>query len=255
MPRSRGARGLAIALSLAAASCLSQTDSIRERAREEMQLTEAELEDFMARPPHFDHHGLHELKLSDGNICIADSTKHDLKIISPDALYLRTIGSNGTELGQFHYPRGLAEGIITRTSIAVDGRPSTYTVPVLYVADYGNSRVQMLRLSDGEPVSSFGRQGAGESELDHPEGLFLHEQRLYVVDRGNHRILVLDHELRRVFSFGEYGVSNGQFDHPTHVSVYDNRLWVSHRDAAVRVQSFDLNGQWLETIRGSGGPG
>ena len=47
-----------------------------------MQLTEAELEDFMARPPHFDHHGLHELKLSDGNICIADSTKHDLKIIT-----------------------------------------------------------------------------------------------------------------------------------------------------------------------------
>ena len=88
---SRAARSLALALSLAAAYCLSQTDSARQRAREEMQLTEAELEDFMARPPHFDHHGLHELKLSDGNICIADSTKHDLKIISPDALYLLSL--------------------------------------------------------------------------------------------------------------------------------------------------------------------
>ena len=215
---------------------------------------EPELEDFMARPRHFDHHGLHELKLSDGNICIADSTKHDLKITSPDALFLRTIGSNGTELGQFHYPRGLAEGTVTRTSINLDGSPSTYEVPVLYVADYGNNRVQMLRLSDGEFMSSFGSLGSGANELDGPEGLFLHDQRLYVVDRGNHRIVVLDHELTRLFEFGGYGLSNGQLDHPAHVSVYDKRLWVSDRDASVRVQSFDFNGTWIETIKSSGGP-
>ena len=42
---------------------------------------------------------------------------------------------------------------VNRTRIEVDGSPSTYSVPVLYVADYGNSRVQMLRLSDGHAIA------------------------------------------------------------------------------------------------------
>tara|TARA_B110001452_G_scaffold84764_1_gene69259 strand:+ start:259 stop:1014 length:756 start_codon:yes stop_codon:yes gene_type:complete len=231
------------------AAGISRGDSFRKKAREMMNLTEPQLDDLMARPSHYDEHGMHQLELKDGTICIADSLKHDLKIIYPSAILQRTLGGSGTAPGLFRYPRGLAEGIVNRTRIEVDGSPSTYSVPVLYVADYGNSRVQMLRLSDGEPMTIYG----SGSELSNPEGLYMHEDRLYVVDRGNHRIVVLNHELHYLFHFGEYGLRNGQFDNPAHVSVYNDLIWVSDRDAAVRIQNFHLNGTWFETLRSTGG--
>ena len=249
-----GARALVALVLLAGgaipAAGISRGDSFRKKAREMMNLTEPQLDDLIARPPHYDEHGMHEIALNDGTICIADTLKHNLKIIYPSALLQRTLGGNGTMPGLFRYPRGLAEGIVNRTRIEVDGRPSTYSVPVLYVADYGNSRVQMLRLSDGDPMSIYGSGG----ELSNPEGLYMHEDRLYVVDRGNHRIVTLNHELHYLFHFGEYGLRNGQFDYPAHVSVYNDLIWVSDRDAAVRIQNFHLNGTWFETMRSTGGP-
>ncbi len=143
---------------------------------------------------------------------------------------------------------------VNRTRVEVDGSSLTYAVPVVYVADHGNSRVQMMRLSDGTHMKSFGSLGPGYNELDHPEGLFLHEEKLYVVDRGNHRIVVLDPELEWLFEFGSYGLGHGQFDYPVHVSVYKGSIWVSDRDAAVRVQNFHMNGTFLKSMRSGGGP-
>ena len=75
-----------------------------------MNLTEPRLDDLMARPSHYDEHGLHQLPLKDGTICIADSLKHDLKIIYPSAILQRTLKAAARRRGSS--APSLAEGIV-----------------------------------------------------------------------------------------------------------------------------------------------
>jgi len=113
---------------------------------------------------------------------------------------LWTLGSYGTETGQFIYP--------TDVVYLPDGR--------LLVAEYGgHDRIQAFS-SDRRFMYAFGRGGTGDGEFLRPQAIVYDAARdeLYVAHAGNHRIQVFtsDGEFRR--SLGAPGAGIGQFRYP-----------------------------------------
>ena len=88
--------------------------------------------------------------------------------------YISTIGRSGQGAGQFLQPAGL--------DLDHQG--------LLYVADSGNNRVQVVD-SEGNFVSEYGVRGWRTGEFDNPTDVAINFQRtelLYVADTDNHRI-------------------------------------------------------------------
>ena len=88
--------------------------------------------------------------------------------------YVNTLGSSGQGAGQFLKPAGLD----------LDHRG------LLYVADSGNNRVQVID-SEGNFVSEYGLRGWRTGEFDNPTDVAINFQRtelLYVADTDNNRI-------------------------------------------------------------------
>lgn len=67
---------------------------------------------------------------------------------------------------------------------------------------------------------------------------------LFVVEAGNHRVSVLDHEGKRIRTIGEYGGGQHQFQAPTAVSVDQNEVFVADSGAS-RIAVFATDGRWL----------
>ena len=136
----------------------------------------------------------------DGALVVADTHEHRLVAFSPEGRELWTLGSYGTETGQFIYP--------TDVVYLPDGR--------LLVAEYGgHDRIQAFS-SDRRFMYAFGRGGTGDGEFLRPQAIVYDAARdeLYVADAGNHRIQVFtsDGEFRR--SLGAPGAGIGQFRYP-----------------------------------------
>ena len=117
------------------------------------------------------------LRLPDGDVLVADAGGCRLQVCSANGELRRVLRcGRGHEL---NYPAGLC--------LAADGTS-------VYVADRGNCRVQLLRLSDGQSLASSGDgavEAAGEELLNYPWGVALHNGRVYVTDmRG--RLVALD---------------------------------------------------------------
>lgn len=88
-----------------------------------------------------------------------------------------TIGGAGNGDGQFNYPFG----------IAIKG-------DLLYVADYGNHRIQKLT-AKGEFLHQFGQKGSGQGQFNGPSAIIVDSKnRLIVSDYYNHRIQMFDQE-------------------------------------------------------------
>jgi len=81
-------------------------------------------------------------------------------------------GTQGTEIGQFSGPLG----------VAVDSSES------VYVADTGNHRIQKFD-SNGNFLTKWGHEGSAEGQFENPYGIAVDSSgNVYVVDSGNNRI-------------------------------------------------------------------
>merc|ERR1712027_237652 len=85
---------------------------------------------------------------------VSDSNNHRLQIFDVNGKVLTTFGSEGTEEGQFKFPRG----------VAVDEQG------FIFVADSGNNRIQIFN-PDGTFLRAFGRWGQNDGEFKGLEGI------------------------------------------------------------------------------------
>jgi sugar lactone lactonase YvrE len=147
-------------------------------------------------------------------------------------------GSPGSGSGQFNQPHG----------VAVDSSGN------VYVADYGNSRIQKFDSSGGY-LTKWGGQGSGNGQFNYPSSVATDSSgNVYVADSENHRIQKFDSNGGYLTKWGTRGNSSGQFitamsvavDSSGNVYVAD---WGNHR-----IQKFDSNGRFL-TQWGSPGSG
>ncbi len=120
-----------------------------------------------------------------------------------------------------------------------------------FIADTGRNQVVQFNEKD-EFVRAFGNP----DEL-HPAGVAVDEQRLFIVNRLEHRVEIYDrYTTKRVETFGEFGPRDGEFNIPTSILRDDNgHLYVT--DAAnFRIQEFDAEYNFVQSYGFLGdGPG
>jgi DNA-binding beta-propeller fold protein YncE len=175
----------------------------------------------------------------DGNLLVADSHYHTVRVYSPDGTELKSFGIGGTGPGQFGY-----------VSDCVQDADGFY-----YVSEFGQTdRITKVDL-DGKFVRTWGKNGVEPGEFQRVRALaFGPDGNLYAADACNHRIQVFtkDGELVRVI--GGPGAGPGQFSYPYDIAFGpDGEFYVSERGNQ-RVQKFDRDGNSVG-VWGTGGRG
>ena len=124
----------------------------------------------------------------EGNVYIGDFSNDRILKFTEDGELLDTIGSSGTEPGEFQGPAGVR---ISPTS----GN--------LFVTDQFNNRVQILT-PEGESLLVFGEQGVAPGQFNQPIGVEVdEEENIFVADSINSRVQVFDSEGNLLTTYGE----------------------------------------------------
>jgi DNA-binding beta-propeller fold protein YncE len=156
------------------------------------------------------------------------------------------IGGYGSKIGQFRLPKGIHEEYIANL-----GR-------TLFVADYGNNRVQAISSDRKDQSYTFGEQGSDPGQFNGPVSVAISRgagtgsisdsqiQRIYVTDSKNNRIQKFDIDGNFILSWGESGGGPGQFDTPTGIDIdYAGRIYVVD-SGNNRIQVFDTLGNFIQ---------
>ena len=150
---------------------------------------------------------------SSGHIVVTETDGHSITVIKGNERK-QLLNLKGTNNGLFKYPSGIA--------ITSDG--------YMLVTDY--HRLQKVSFDGEIKDDTFGSDmpGTDKKAFNQPGGIAIHPHTglVYVADRINHRIMVLNSDLSYNDSFGEKGSSIRQFDWPTDVTFdNDGYLYVS----------------------------
>ena len=159
-------------------------------------------------------HGIHVD--ADGNVWVTDSqgtedgTKgHQVIKFSPEGEVLLTLGQagvTGSEPGQFNEPCD----VITAPNgdiFVSDGHSGQNANP----AEGSTGRI--IKFSpEGEYIMEWGQIGDAQGEFRTPHGMAFDSQgRLFVADRGNHRIQIFDQEGNHLDSYYQFSRISGLF--------------------------------------------
>jgi len=88
-----------------------------------------------------------------------------------------------------------------------------------------------------------------DSTLALPSDVAVLDGKIYVVDGGNHRVVVFDMQGRYLFKFGGKGSENGQMNYPVGISASaDNRVFVAD-SGNYRVQVFTARGHFQSAFK------
>lgn len=124
----------------------------------------------------------------EGNVYVGDFSNDRILKFTAEGEQIGSIGTSGTEPGQFQGPAGI------RIS-PVSGN--------FFVSDQFNNRIQVIS-PEGEPLLTFGEQGIGPGQFNQPIGIEVdEEENIYVADSINSRVQVFDREGNFLSEFGE----------------------------------------------------
>ena len=162
-----------------------------------------------------------------GEIIVAEYSGHCISIFSPSGEKIRTFGSWGSAQGQFNEPRG----------VAVDGDGD------ILVADESNHRIQKFT-GDGKFLTAVGWFGRKQLEFRHPNSVAVNHRnrKVYVCDKLNYQLQILNADLTFSSSFGSCGSGDGQFDYPWDVAL----------DCAGNVYVADYGGHCIQVFTSDG---
>jgi sugar lactone lactonase YvrE len=159
--------------------------------------------------------------------------------------FVNAWGTEGSGNGQFDNPTGVAIG-------------PTGTV---YVADYGNERIQVFNSSGvyQSTIGTTGSEGTSNTQFDDPIGVAVGPTgTVYVADTGNDRIQIFNSSgnYESTMGTGSGGTSNTQFAVPRGVAVGgpSGDIYVSDTGNE-RVQVFNSSGVYQSTIGTTGSIG
>jgi DNA-binding beta-propeller fold protein YncE len=148
----------------------------------------------------------------DGNVWVSDAEDR-FHIISSDATSHEVWGQRGSGPGQFEF-RGNDAAVIREygdVAFAADG--------TIYVADTGNSRIQVFS-PDRAFLTQWGSKGTEDGKLLAPNAITVApDGTIYVSDEGRDDIQQFDRNGRFLRVIGRYGLDDGQFSTPAGVAV------------------------------------
>jgi len=138
--------------------------------------------------------------------------RHRIYIFNPDGTLVRWFGEKGTGAKELMFP----------THLAIDGKGR------IWVADVTGVKVFE---ADGTYLFRLGAEGDAGTSL--PGGLAYANDKMYVTDVTNHRVIVLDVSGDApVFrdQFGELGFGKGQLRYPGGIAASDSRIYIANRE-------------------------
>lgn len=149
-----------------------------------------------------------------GELYVADTYAHDIKVFDPQGRLLRVLGRRGEGVGEFNFPTHMA-----------------FAGGALYVTDTLNSRVQVYDTAKGVWSRRFGSRGLFLGDLVRPKGVSVDsEGNVYVVESYHDSLLVFSPQGEFLLPIGGIGTAVGRFYLPAGV-------WV---DARNRVHVADM---------------
>jgi DNA-binding beta-propeller fold protein YncE len=170
---------------------------------------------------------------ADGRLFVSD--------LASDRVFVFSDGRNIGALGQ--------EGkFISVSGIAIDDERK-----LIYVCDSNKHNVFVYSLEDYSELRTLGERGHDEGNFNFPTNIALDSSgNLYVVDTGNFRVQIFDHEGNLVRTFGQLGDLPGTFTRPKGIALdSEDNIYVV--DAAFQnVQIWNKEGQYLMAF-GEGG--
>lgn len=139
----------------------------------------------------------------DGDVIIADSGNHRIRVLSSAGGLKASIGSYGSSLGRLNDPTAVALGPDDR----------------IYVADTKNNRVQVFE-RNGAFVRSWGTSGTLDGQMRQPKGICVSAAgSVYVSDSLNGRVQVFTPTGAFLEKWGSRGGSYTQFESPAGIAV------------------------------------
>lgn len=115
------------------------------------------------------------------------------QIFDVNGKVLSTVGGEGSDDGQFKFPRYVIKWIIATEHEHIQSLSRGVAVDdqgYIFVADSGNNRIQIFN-PDGSFLKTFGSWGSGDSEFKGLEGVaIMSNGNILVCDRENHRVQV-----------------------------------------------------------------
>ena len=168
------------------------------------------------------------------DIVVAEQGANRITILNKEGKKVKSFGTYGTKEGQFTNLYGVA--------ISQDGH-------ILVTDDH---RLQKLTF-EGDYVKSVGsnKTGNGRLKFNTPSGITVHPTtgQIFIADRWNHRIQVLNKDLTYSHSFGKKGSSPEQFNDPRDVA-FDNEGYLYVADYSIK--KFTSTGQYISTFSSCG---
>lgn len=124
----------------------------------------------------------------------------------------------------------------------------------LYVADTGNSTIQIFKTSDNSYLGKIGGPGSGNGQFAAPSDLVFNNDgsKLYVADTGNSRVQIFNGSNNAYL--GQFGsrscssdgpVTDGKFCYPTALAVDSADNILVGDNTNYRVQKFDTSNNFI----------
>ena len=165
-----------------------------------------------------------------------------------------TIQTKQGKKSYFHLDVGKGKTKTTPRGVAITPKE------LFYVSD-DSIRIHKISM-DGYmyiySVKSVGEEGNGPLQFNVPNGITISPvtEQVYIADRDNHRIQVLNPDLTFSHSFGSKGSANGQFLYPRNIAIDSQGfVYVTDYDNH-RIQKFSPNGKFVGQFGTKGsGPG
>jgi len=167
-------------------------------------------------------------------IYVTDTNNQRVQVFDLGGSPVFKFGEQGEKPGQFEFPYG------------IDGDSQGN----VYVADLYNGCVS-VHDAKGKFIRYFAEKDPGEKIIDTPGGLRIIDNKVYVTDINQSKVLIFDLEGKKLQEIGKMGQNPGEFRAPNAVTADgDGNIYVVD-SGNQRVQVFDSAGKFLRIINGS----
>ena len=177
------------------------------------------------------NHPSHLAFAATGEMVVCEWNANCMTVFDKSYARLRSFGNTGPKESRLEEPLGVA--------ISADN--------TVFVASCHCVKKFTL---EGKFLASVGSQGSGPQHFDTPFAIVYNttNDRVYVCDTVNNRVMILNHDLTFHGSFGSKGREEGYFHMPEGISVDSKGSVVVADHLNNRIQVFDANGHYLSSI-------
>jgi tripartite motif-containing protein 71 len=156
---------------------------------------------------------------------------------APNFAFKIELGSNGDNHGQFNFP----------FFVASDKQGN------IYISDCDNHRIQVFD-QNGQWKQCIGSFGSKNGEFNYPKGIVVNSENHIIIVDDSHRMQIFNENMQFIKSFGSLTECNGLLKYPNGIAVDFNDNIIITSIGNHRVQLFDKDGNWKQTIgkKGSG---